>query len=100
MRWIFAGTAAEAAIAVPTLVLGLRRDSCYCSWFSWWVLVAGTTALILLCGPAIILLRTREARLGWMRGACVQCGYPRRGTSGVCPECGTAHPTGATPPAA
>ena len=88
VRWLFAGTAVESAIAVPTLAFGARRESCYCSLCSWWVLIAGTTMLVLLCGPAIILLRTREARMRWMRGACTGCGYPRRGASGVCPECG------------
>jgi hypothetical protein len=26
----------------------------------------------------------------WLRAACPECGYPRRGGGGPCPECGKA----------
>ena len=92
VRRIFAGTCVELAIAAPTLVVATRRDDCYCSWGSWWAIVAGITSLGLLCGPAIVLLATRKTRMQWMRGVCLECGYPLRGTGGPCPECGKSVP--------
>jgi hypothetical protein len=92
VRWIFRGTCLELAIAAPTYVFAMRRDSCWCSWGSWFAITAGTTALVLLCGPALLLMVTREARLRWVRAACAECGYPRRGGEARCPECGTEHP--------
>lgn len=92
VRWIFHGTCLELAIAAPTYVFAMRRDTCWCSWGSWLAITAGTTALALLCGPAILLVATRESRLRWMRGVCADCGYPRRGGEARCPECGRAHP--------
>lgn len=89
VRWIFAGTCVEIAIAAPTYVVAMRRDDCTCSWGSWWAIVAGITSLGILCGPALVLLATRTARMQWMRGTCLRCGYPMRGnTGGTCPECG------------
>jgi len=37
---------------------------------------------------ALVLLWTREARLHWIRKACVHCGYPCRSGSTMCSECG------------
>ncbi|MFM9145906.1 MAG: hypothetical protein ACKORL_11290 [Phycisphaerales bacterium] len=91
VRWIFRGTCLELAIAAPTYVFAMRRDSCWCSWGSWLAITAGTTALVLLCGPALLLMATREARLRWVRSVCAECGYPRRGGEARCPECGTVH---------
>ena len=88
VRWLFAGSCVEVAIAAPTYVLAIRRDTCYCSWGSWWAIVAGTTTMVLLCGPALVLLATRQARMQWMRSVCGECGYPRRGNAPLCPECG------------
>jgi len=90
VRWLVAGTCVELAIAAPTYVSALRRDQCTCSWGSWWAIIAGVTTLGVLCGPALLLLATRETRLQWLRGACPECGYPRRGGGGPCPECGQA----------
>ena len=100
VRWIFRGTCLELAIAAPTYVFAMRRDSCWCSWGSWFAITAGTTALVLLCGPALLLMATREARLRWVRAACAECGYPRRGGEARCPECGTVHRAPAGAPAA
>lgn len=88
VRWLFAGTCVELAIAAPTYALGMRKDDCYCGWSSWWAICAGTAALVLLCGPMLILLATRKARMQWMRSACLGCGYPRRSGGTVCAECG------------
>ena len=88
VRWLFAGSCVEVAIAAPTYVLAIRRDTCYCSWGSWWAIVAGTTTMVLLCGPALVLLATRQTRMQWMRSVCGECGYPRRGNAPLCPECG------------
>jgi hypothetical protein len=92
VRWLFAGTCLELAIAAPTYALAMRRDACYCAFGSWWAIVAGTTALLVLCGPMVILMATRQARMAWMRSVCAECGYPRRGGSTVCPECGKSVP--------
>ena len=101
VRWIFHGTCLELAIAAPTYVFAMRRDTCWCSWGSWLAITAGTTALALLCGPAILLMATRESRLRWVRGVCADCGYPRRGGEARCPECGQDHAgPGATAPVA
>lgn len=92
VRWIFAGTCVEIAIAAPTYVAAMRRDDCTCSWGSWWAIVAGITSLGVMCGPALVLLATKKARMQWMRGTCPHCGYPMRGNSrGTCPECGGAN---------
>jgi hypothetical protein len=90
VRWLVAGTCVELAIAAPTYVSALRRDQCTCSWGSWWAIIAGVTTLGVLCGPALLLLSTRETRMQWLRAACPECGYPRRGGGGPCPECGKA----------
>jgi hypothetical protein len=100
VRWIFRGTCLELAIAAPTYVFAMRRDSCWCSWGSWFAITAGTTALVLLCGPALLIMVTREARLRWVRSVCAECGYPRRGGEARCPECGTEHRAPAGAPAA
>ena len=92
VRWLFAGTCLELAIAAPTYALAMRRDSCYCAFGSWWAITAGTTALLVLCGPMVILMATRQARMAWMRSVCEDCGYPRRAGSTVCPECGKSVP--------
>ena len=88
VRWLFAGTLIEATIAAPTFAVAVRRDYCQCSWSSFWILGIGAGLLAMLCGPAIILLRSRASRREWMRAACMECGYPRRGTGPMCPECG------------
>lgn len=92
VRWLFAGSCVEVAIAAPTYVLAIRRDTCYCSWGSWWAIIAGTTTMVLLCGPALVLLATRQARMQWIRSVCGECGYPRRGNAQLCPECGNPVP--------
>lgn len=88
VRWLFAGTGVELALAAPTFAAAARRDSCYCAWGSWFAILIGTVVLTVLCGPMLVLLWTREARLRWIRGACGTCGYPLRSASAVCPECG------------
>ena len=88
VRWLFAGTVVELALAAPTFATAARRDSCYCAWGSWFALLIGAAVLTVLCGPMLILLWTREARIKWIRGACGNCGYPMRTGCLICPECG------------
>ncbi|MFM7806831.1 MAG: zinc ribbon domain-containing protein [Planctomycetota bacterium] len=88
VRWLFAGTCVELVIAAPTFAVAARRDSCFCSWMSWWSILIGTVTLTVLGGPMLLLMLTRRARLGWIRRACGNCGYPVRTGSHVCPECG------------
>lgn len=90
VRWLFAGSLVELAIAAPTFALASRRDSCFCGWMSWWGIVLGSATLLLLCGPLLLLLRSHDARVQWMRAACPRCGYPQRSRSGQCAECGHA----------
>lgn len=88
VRWLFAGSAVEAALAVPTIMALSRRSACSCKWNSWWVLTVGLALILMMCGPAVVLLLSRRTRRGWVRDACVGCGYPRHGLGAVCPECG------------
>ncbi|MFM1829868.1 MAG: hypothetical protein RLZZ558_208 [Planctomycetota bacterium] len=88
VRRLFAGTCVELALAAPTYAAGMRKESCWCSWGSFWAIVGGSVVLTTLCGPMLVLLWTRRARLHWIRRACPACGYPRRGGVERCPECG------------
>lgn len=92
VRWLLAGTVIELALAAPTLAAGNRRDTCECGWSSFWALSAGLVTLGALCGPALVLLLTRDARRHWARAACMRCGYPRRTDSCTCSECGAPLP--------
>jgi hypothetical protein len=92
VRWLFAGTCVELALAAPTYALASRKSDCWCDWMSWWSIVTGTVILTVLCGPMLVLLWTRETRLQWIRKACSHCGYPCRSGSAVCSECGKALP--------
>ena len=108
-RWLLAGTVLEMALAAPTLAAAQKRDSCACNWGSFWALSIGIVALGALCGPALVLLVTRDARRQWARAACMRCGYPRRTDTDTCSECGATlpplprrpgeHAPSATPPA-
>ena len=88
VRWLFAGSLVEMALAAPTFAMASRRDSCFCGWMSWWGVVIGSATLFLLCGPMLLLLRTYEARVQWMRSSCPKCGYPQRSRGDRCSECG------------
>jgi hypothetical protein len=90
VRWLFAGSLVELALAAPTFAIASRRDNCFCGWVSWWGIAIGTSTLLLLCGPMILLMRTHEARVQWMRSACPKCGYPQRSRGDACSECGHA----------
>ena len=95
VRWLLAGTVVELALAVPTLAAANRRDNCACGWSSFWALSAGLVTLGALCGPALVLLLTRDARRHWARSACMRCGYPRRTDTAMCSECGAPLPPAA-----
>lgn len=90
LRRLFAGTAVEAALGTLALLAVRRKHDCFCASASFIGLVYSTMVLFWLCGPWVVLLVTREARSQWARGACPQCGYPRRTDAGVCTECGHA----------
>ena len=89
-RKLLAGTALELALALPIYALARRREDCVCAMSSFWALLVGLLALLLLTGPLAILFLTRHARRNWARGACTGCGYPRRSGASVCSECGHA----------
>lgn len=88
LRAVFAGTAMELVLGLPIYLMARKKYDCYCAMASFLNLVMGVTALLWLCGPWAVLLFTREARRGWSREACAQCGYPRKTGSAVCTECG------------
>ena len=96
VRRVFAGTCIELLIGVLLYLQVRRRTECYCAMASFWSIVLGAATLFWMCGPWVVLLLTRKERLAWARGACAQCGYPRRTDSDVCTECGARHvPAGA-----
>ena len=88
VRWLFAGTCVELVLGVAFYLSVRRKTDCYCAMASFWNLVFGLSTLLWMCGPWAVLLVTRGERLQWARGACTQCGYPRRTGATVCPECG------------
>lgn len=88
VRWLFAGTCVELALGVLFFLQVRRRTECYCAMASFWSLCLGIATLLWMCGPWAVLLATRRVRKEWARGACTQCGYPRRTDATVCPECG------------
>ncbi len=92
LRVIFAGTVVELVLGIPIYLLVRRKSNCECALASFYSLCLGVAALLWLCGPWAILFLTRHARKGWLRGACPECGYPRRTDATVCSECGAAFP--------
>lgn len=91
VRWLLAGTCVELLLGVACYISVRRKTDCYCAMGSVWNLVFGTAMLVWMCGPWAVLLVTRQERLAWARGACAQCGYPRRTDADLCPECGARH---------
>jgi hypothetical protein len=91
VRWLFAGTCVEMLLGVVCYLTVRKKTDCYCAMASFWNLVFGTAMLVWMCGPWAVLLVTRQERLSWARGACAQCGYPRRTDADLCPECGARH---------
>lgn len=90
LRVIFAGSVIELALGLPIYLIVRRRTNCECALASFGSIVLGVAALLWVCGPAVVLLLTRQARRGWLRAACPNCGYPRRTETSICSECGTA----------
>lgn len=88
VRRVFAGTCVEVLLGTVFYLQVRRRTDCYCAMASFWNLVFGVATLLWMCGPWAVLLVTRKERSQWGRGACRQCGYPRRTDATVCPECG------------
>lgn len=91
VRWLFAGTCVELLLGVVFYLQVRRKTDCYCAMASFWSIVLGAGTLFWMCGPWAVLLVTRRERLQWARGACRQCGYPRRTDADLCPECGARH---------
>ncbi|MSR41172.1 MAG: hypothetical protein EXS10_04635 [Phycisphaerales bacterium] len=87
-RRIFAGSAIELALGIPLFLLARRKTDCVCSLGAFWAIIVGLMGLFWLCGPACVLLLTKDARRNWTRGACRECGYPRRTQNNCCSECG------------
>ncbi len=92
IRLLFAGTAVEAALGTLAFLAVRRRHECFCASATFLSLVYSAMVLFWMCGPWAVLLATRGARSQWARGACRECGYPRRTDGAVCTECGHAFP--------
>ncbi|MFM1822886.1 MAG: hypothetical protein RI967_1152 [Planctomycetota bacterium] len=92
IRLIFAGTAVETALGTLAFLAVRRKHECFCTSGSFLSLVYSAMVLFWMCGPWAVLLATRGARSQWARGACRECGYPRRTDGAVCTECGHAFP--------
>lgn len=92
VRAAFRGSALQIVLGVPLYVIVRRKESCWCSLFSFWSLSVGFASMFLLCGPGAVLLFTRGHRRAWRRGACGSCGHLRAPHADRCPECGVAYP--------
>lgn len=92
VRAAFRGSALQIVLGVPLYVIVRRKESCWCSLFSFWSLCVGFASMILLCGPGAVLLFTRGHRRAWRQGACGSCGHVRAPHADRCPECGVAYP--------
>jgi hypothetical protein len=88
LRVLLAGSVIELALGLPMYLIIRKKSACECALASFWSLVLGIAALLWICGPAVLLLLTRDARRAWMRAACPNCGYPRRTSAMCCSECG------------
>lgn len=88
LRMLLVGTSIELALSIPVYLLARRRESCYCGLPTFYSIIAGTAALVWMCGPWAVLWLTRGYRRGWRRHQCVRCGYPRHTESIRCSECG------------
>jgi len=88
LRVLLAGSVIELALGLPMYLIIRKKSACECALASFWSLVLGIAALLWICGPAVLLLLTRDARRAWMRAACPNCGYPRRTSAICCSECG------------
>ena len=92
VRAAFRGSALQIVLGVPLYVIVRRKESCWCSLFSFWSLSVGFASMFLLCGPGAVLLFTRGHRRAWRQGACGSCGHVRAPHADRCPECGVAYP--------
>jgi hypothetical protein len=92
LRALLAGTVIEIALGLPLFLIIRKKSACECALASFWSLVLGIAALLWICGPAVLLLLTRDARRAWMRSVCPICGYPRRTSATCCSECGASFP--------
>ncbi|UCC32218.1 MAG: hypothetical protein JSU86_08030, partial [Phycisphaerales bacterium] len=90
IRGLVAGSLVEALVAVPVHVWVMRQRDCYCARGTYTTLVLAGTVLLWAFGPGIILLYMREKyRRAQLFPICAKCGYDLRGSTGLCPECGT-----------
>lgn len=95
IRGLVAGSILEALIAIPVHIWVARQRECYCLRGTYTALVFAGTVLLWAFGPGIILLYWREKyRRAKLYGLCGKCGYDLRGSSEICPECGTPIPRG------
>ena len=93
IRGLVAGSLVEALVAVPVHVWVMRQRDCYCARGTYTTLVLAGTVLLWAFGPGIILLYMREKyRRAQLFPICTKCGYDLRGSTDVCPECGTPTP--------
>lgn len=87
-RRLLAGSCLELVLGLPLYLLVRKRTECICGAPNFWSILIGLLGLVWLCGPAVILLLTQDARRRWRTGACGKCGYPLRAGTDRCSECG------------
>lgn len=88
LRLLLSGTVVELALGLPIYALARKKYDCYCAMATFLNLMFGVAALLWMCGPWVVLLLTRRARVNWARTICGVCGYPRRTGATRCTECG------------
>ncbi len=86
------GTAIGTGLSIPWYALIRSRESCYCALCSYWSLVAGLWALLMLGGPLLLVLRRRRRSLRMpVCRACFHAKSPGGADGDRCPECGRAY---------
>ena len=55
VRAAFRGSALQVVLGLPLYIIVRRKESCWCSLFSFWSLSVGFASMFLLCGPGAVL---------------------------------------------
>lgn len=97
VRRLFVGSILEMLVSVPVLIFVPDRHDCACARGSFFGVAFGTTAILWLFGPGVVLVflhRKMRAQRAFREHEkiCTQCEYDLRGTIAAgrtqCPECG------------
>lgn len=88
MRKLFAGSALELLVAVPTHVVVRMRGDCCATMVTGPAIYTGIAVMLMSFGPGVFILYSARRKLLLGRGKCRKCGYDLRATPERCPECG------------